>query len=965
MADQARHGLSYGHFGLAAYDLDESKWYFTRNPHSGANLIPIGEPEQLSEPSVFNHPKDDSESLHHASSVENARRVRDCVKSLPEVQPASELLPPSVRVSEGVQSAISRNDPLRGGLLALGEISSEASRHSTRTIAFVCGRTGSEVRLAELRMQRQGWTDSKDVWIDVPTIHGDSAHWHSGGSPIQQVCFANIQEGKSAFLAVRLLTRLAIFRPILRDHPSQISSGSNLDMNMVFELPIAMTGARSHADVAFNNWYNRQFGVVDQTGSWSVWELYGRKGNKAKCIAASALASDQNCSLPVINDGWARIRWTCSPTVIAIANRAKVVLHEISSDSKLSPFRTFKIEASQHWILDLAAPLSYPNFLCLLTTQRLVIYIVRCDEDAGLSATAILDLKHFKDPEDTTLSLTTLGDDGDLIVLLHSKTDTATLKFEFRVNDDGTITTNNPSIVKFANHDHGFHLSTIMRNTKASEDEDGTALQIEEAATNLYNAFALDQSLCLRRQLLSAYSYSKNGYRVTPPTWKARLPAKSSTRLPKEDFVLDDEDEDAVAEESRTSRPTSAFVLHRKMLNSHRNRSGWTVPFEITAQTLNKRLSELALDIIINASMNILRQQNPDIVIPSQTLRDLREGAVTVGDIEAMSSQLQDLAVTGVGAKDIKSEAPEEHNLQLVLRHVRNRAVPSSQADHFELSLTDVYNQMIDDYISPLPPTISGRTRLAKENLMRSVAADVALASRFICTEEPEQPIQEVQESQQQSWELPMRSGADFASSQLLPSSQAYDSSSQVQYSQRPILPTPSPSATPSVTTASSGTSIFAPEVSRLARITSFSKPAPSALPRSLRNVLAHWSPDEDPENYDWVKTSRRIRHADEAFEDEAGMTEKERLRLQRRAERHIRRQRKEAAASQAAQIASSQAPEIAISASQPRADKVESQPVGLAASSQIQDRGVPSASQMVPGRFGGRPAKKKRKQGF
>lgn len=210
-----------------------------------------------------------------------------------------------------------------------------------------------------------------------------------------------------------------------------------------------------------------------------------------------------------------------------------------------------------------------------------------------------------------------------------------------------------------------------------------------------------------------------------------------------------------------------------------------------------------------------------------------------------------------------------------------------------------------------------------------------------------------------------MRSGADLASSQLLPSSQAYDSSSQVQYSQRSILPTPSPSATPSITTASSGTSVFAPEVSRLARITSFSKPAPSALPRSLRNVLAHWPPDEDPDNYDWVKTSRRIRHADEAFEDEAGMTEKERLRLQRRAERHIRRQRKEAAASQAAQIASSQAPEIAISASQPRGDKVESQPVGLAASSQIQDRGVPSASQMVPGRFGGRPAKKKRKQGF
>ncbi|RMX79750.1 hypothetical protein D0869_08078 [Hortaea werneckii] len=964
MADQARHGLSYGHFGLAAYDLDESKWHFTRNPQPGANLIPIGEPEQLSEPSVFSHSKDDTESLHQAPSIENARRGRDCAKSLPEVQPASDLLRPSLRVSEGVQSATSRNDPLRGGLLALGDIPSEASRHSIGTIAFACGRTGSEIRLAELRMQRQGWSDTKDVWIYVPTIYGDSAHWHSGGSPIQQVCFANIQEGKSAFLAVRLLTRLVIFRPILRDHPSQSSSGSSLDMNTIFELPISMTGAESYADVAFNGWYNRQFGVVDQIGSWSVWELYGRKGNKAKCIAASALAFERNRSSSVTNDGWARFRWICSPTVIAIANRAKVVLHEISSESKLSPSKTFEIEASQHWILDLAAPLSYPNYLCLLTAQRLVIYIVRCDDDVGLSATAILDLKHFKNPEDTTLSLTTLGDDGDLIVLLHSKTDPATLKFEFHVNDDGTLTANNPSFADFPNHHHGFYLSRIMRKKKESEDEDGSALQLESSATEFYNSFALDHALCLRTQLLSTYSYSKCGHHVTPPTWKARLPAKSSTRLPKEEFVLDDE-ENAVEYEPRKTRPTSAFVLHRKALASRRNRSGWTVPFEFTAQTLNKRLSELSLDIFVNASTNVLRQQDPDTVIPSQTLRDLRDGAVTVGDIEAMSSQLQNLAVAGVKTQGTKSEAPEEYSLQLVLRHVRNHTVSSSQAEASELNLADVYNQMIDDYISPLPSTISGRTRLAKENIMRSAAADVALASRFIRAEEREQPTQEVQESQQQNWELPVRFGADVASSQLLPSSQAYDSSSQVQHPQRSILPTPSPSATPSVTTASSGTSIFAPEASRLARVTSFSKPTPSALPRSLRNVLAHWPPDEDPDNYDWVKTSRRIRHADEAFEDEAGMTEKERLRLQRRAERHIRRQRKEAAASQAAQIASSQAPEIAVSASQPRADKVESQPVGLAASSQIQDRGVPSASQMVPGRFGGRPAKKKRKQGF
>jgi RNA polymerase I-specific transcription initiation factor RRN6 len=89
---------------------------------------------------------------------------------------------------------------------------------------------------------------------------------------------------------------------------------------------------------------------------------------------------------------------------------------------------------------------------------------------------------------------------------------------------------------------------------------------------------------------------------------------------------------------------------------------------------------------------------------------------------------------------------------------------------------------------------------------------------------------------------------------------------------------------------------------------------------------------------------------------------------MQKRAQRHLRRQRREAEASQALRLASSRIPEV-LSASQPPVVRTaESQrPAAVVAppSSQSIASAFP-ASQPVSGRFAVRqPVKKKRKQGF
>jgi RNA polymerase I-specific transcription initiation factor RRN6 len=228
-----------------------------------------------------------------------------------------------------------------------------------------------------------------------------------------------------------------------------------------------------------------------------------------------------------------------------------------------------------------------------------------------------------------------------------------------------------------------------------------------------------------------------------------------------------------------------------------------------------------------------------------------------------------------------------------------------------------------------------------------SIAADLILACNVLRVEETEPKLEPAGQDPESQTQEPWSSQPTFSQ-------------------QTSALPTPS--ITPSITTASSHPSSFAaPELLRLSKYTTFSKPVPTILPRSLRRVLAHWKPGAQPDDYDWLSTSRNLTQKDNEEEDE-GMPERERKRLQRRADRHIRRQRKEAAASEAMQLASSQAPAI-FSASQPMAVQVESQPSAVAQSSQMTIRGGPYAgatSQVVAGRFGGRPpAKKKRKQGF
>jgi hypothetical protein len=192
------------------------------------------------------------------------------------------------------------------------------------------------------------------------------AVWRSGSSPIQQVCFAQPVESGENLLAVRTTSQVLIFKPILR------KAGPNrLQLKLLFEALTADNDDVSFADVAFNPWFPRQFAIIDQTARWRIWEFRSRESSEASCVHSSATDAE---SVPEsgVNDGWARLMWICNPSVILVATRRAVTLHDVTASlSKLQDIDA-NVSGVSGWALDVAGVPSDPGFLSRIGMVRCV-----------------------------------------------------------------------------------------------------------------------------------------------------------------------------------------------------------------------------------------------------------------------------------------------------------------------------------------------------------------------------------------------------------------------------------------------------------------------------------------------------------------------------------------------------------------------------------------------------------------
>jgi RNA polymerase I-specific transcription initiation factor RRN6 len=402
-----RDDLQYGSFGHATYDVDRSNWQFRRSTQKSLSLRQLGQPQIIVDKSSCT---DDERFSDGAKAVRHSRQIKTLVKMHPEVHPAADVLPALARVSEAVIEATRRHDPTKGNLLAVGKITDQGVQRTAEIAAFPDGPTGSDVRIMQLQSQRQGWSDTRRAWLEVPIFSGEEATWKGLGAPIQSLTFSRPINHGHGYLVARLPTKLVFFRPVLR--PAAVRSATRLDVNAVAELQIAATGHSPHADVAFDPWHTRHFAVVDDIGNLSLWKL-GRNetGKVAQICSGSLNEASENRPVHLFRDGWARIAWTYDYTMIAVCNRHLLRLFDISDQSFVE--RVSINSDFDGFILDMISVRSGLDHLCVLTSTYIVMFRQHRDIENEPVMDRVAQIRHHMNPDDISLRLRTFeGDKG-------------------------------------------------------------------------------------------------------------------------------------------------------------------------------------------------------------------------------------------------------------------------------------------------------------------------------------------------------------------------------------------------------------------------------------------------------------------------------------------------------------------------------------------------------------------------
>lgn len=426
MTDPGVDDLHYGHFGQPVYDVENRTWVFKRSPGVRRVFHPVGH-RQIEVPATISRPV-----CRVSSAAELDNQESHLLALFPEFQAAAPLLGRLAQVSNAIEAVATTFDPLTGDLLACGRAADVDNKHGKGTIGFVAspgGVAGESLRLVRRQVERHGWSQDKSTWLKVPTLrHGDVGWWPGTGTPILQVTSA-VQDGdRSTFLAVRSARSIHIFRPLYHRQPVAPATGpvsslplpaSRLEASPLLCLNSAPLEP-GYADVAFNPWYQRQFGTLDQEGHWTVYNIEGRRGKKRHYRLVKAMEglleppvtkSDiQEGTIPGNYDGWGRILWVNDVTTVLVCNRRIVQVADFQGRLVYLSPSSLRLARTSSWILDVRRDPSDPGRILVLTSTHLLVVKVpvptKSDEGEGwVDADVLLSWRHFVHEEDTTMQI--------------------------------------------------------------------------------------------------------------------------------------------------------------------------------------------------------------------------------------------------------------------------------------------------------------------------------------------------------------------------------------------------------------------------------------------------------------------------------------------------------------------------------------------------------------------------------
>lgn len=341
--------------------------------------------------------------------------------------------------SHTTYAATSFFDPYESSLLDFGHALPAEKDRSGRfkgvpIAAFVSGRNRNALSLRVIDDETISTNQEMQQSLRVPTIGGaEIFEAPCDENPIRQIRFAHGLEGFANLLAIRLQSSTLICRPLYHKKPSptkpiakfafknaHTKRRSRIDANPLVEISTSETGGFTQVDVVFNPWSQKQLGIIDERGNWSIWDLSDILKNKnsdhktLKCLQTGSLLRSSDGSMDdgkhVQHDGWGKIEWTGDVNTFIACNRREAVLFNMENGDATSYNVEFNWSSSSEWILDVKACFSGASQLFILTTLRILcLDISNHKRQSSSPQVPQLSWQHHRDPDDLTLRLTSLS----------------------------------------------------------------------------------------------------------------------------------------------------------------------------------------------------------------------------------------------------------------------------------------------------------------------------------------------------------------------------------------------------------------------------------------------------------------------------------------------------------------------------------------------------------------------------
>ncbi|OGM43785.1 hypothetical protein ABOM_006913 [Aspergillus bombycis] len=986
MDEHSTSALQYGHLGKAIYRPETQIWEFPRTltpppriTFAGATKTTITSP--LTAP--------------QSSQIENN-------SLMPKVYPELTACWPLVNnetLSHTITTTSEICDPLVSSLLDLGyavDLENDELGSRTVPIAVVAsGECGNAISLYKLDEDCVDLRLNATFRLRVPSIkETGSAEWSARGAPVRQICFARTVEEKPTWMAARFPHSTLVFRPLHHRTPvpahvcrngDQIlpsrPRNSRLDANPLVEIFNSQTGGSAHAAVTFNPWYQKQIGIVDERGNWSIWEISGRyrqnKGNwTATCVKSGALpwldlGDSHDIDGYPRHDGWAAIEWVGDVNSFIVSDRRCPMLYRMEDDQACPYSIELGLKKKSEWILDVKRSACNVSNIFILTTSRVFWFDVNTDlvvaakDGTKPSLFPRLSWRHFRDPEDTTLQLTHLPIYEDLYLVLYSRLSHVALAFycpavsaghediepmpdpyvlDIPLGSEYNVESQ-PSTAHFSS----LVFKNIMHLPSTARRKD------YDPSLKLIKLFVLDSRLSIHESVYVGPSdngaLDRQDLENDIIRLKRRYPTTRQRQLLSSrsygDFIVDDCDESVVGPGMPTLPDTGIFNISPLAI------SQWTIDFSQAYEVATGRLvvspgsdSSQRHGEGLPESLEELKRKipvHPESQLASQTLLEILGHSLSLDDVDQNAQDIEDLL-----SALLTDNAYTHKHQQLVMQlpgHLSLRSTnPVQSTEPSKSGLIEIYDQSVNDWLT-LSHNIPVRARITKEKIIRNVAADFALA--------------QVAAARRINYESNRTNSQSSSQKEGTPSS---GSSFTLKFrsGKQTLFPPVSPgeSGWSSFATEDHGTSDVKPGFlnSTLAAFTGFNTERKRFVSPNVTSILQHWQPGADPAMYDWQRTVQ-VLELEESQWDTKDTTPKRRL-------------KKKKVDSFAPRPVTSAAPTVREWGSQP---EINEQPMMRLQSSHVWDDGLPM-TQVERGAFGGREngrkstakaRKKKRAAGF